>query len=448
MIQQFFNRLPELAFLEERFRDAGPQLIVIYGRRRTGKTAIIREFLARHGGIYHLCTKDSVRDNVSRFSLTASRCLGKPFLGGLERWEAALAAALEGAPKRIPIAIDEFPYLIELDRAIPSLFQHLWDGSLSSDPRTFLLLCGSSVGMMETEVLGNRSPLYGRRTGAWKVTPFTMPDMRRLFPRLDTETFLKLWGVFGDIPAYFMQYDAGKGFMENVKTAILRKGAFLYDEPMLLLREEFREPRNLHLVLKNMAAGLSTPGKIQNAAGIDRGNISKYLEMLMETNIVGYERLMHKKRGGIYHIADNFLDFWWRNVYPHLSDLELHNVGDVASRIDIDAHMARMAERAVREVLRLKGWSTRRFILKGTEIDILAFDDKLRVCLTGEVKWQNKPAGPKVLADLEAKSELVKVPAGYMMKHLIFSKGGFTDAEAMRKGADLWDLKTLDSMIS
>jgi predicted NBD/HSP70 family sugar kinase len=135
-------------------------------------------------------------------------------------------------------------------------------------------------------------------------------------------------------------------------------------------------------------------------------------------------------------------------AHPHLSDLELLNVGEVASRIDINAHMARMAERAVREVLRLKGWRAARFILKGTEIDIVAFDDRKRICMTGKVKWQNKPAGPKALADLEAKSELVKVPAGYKMKHLIFSKGGFTDPEAMRKGADLWDLKTFDSMIT
>lgn len=447
MIQQFANRQSELAFLEERFRDPRPQLIVIYGRRRTGKTALVREFLNRHGGIYHLCTRDSVRDNVSRFSLTASRCAGKPFIGGLERWEEALAAVLDASAKRIPVAIDEFPYLIELDPAIPSLFQHLWDGALSSNPKAFIIICGSSIGMMETEVLGYKSPLYGRRTGAWKLEPFSMIGMRRLFPRLDIETFLKLWGVFGDTPAYFMQYDPDRGLWDNVKSAILSKGAFLYDEPLVLLREEFREPRNLHLILKNMAAGLCTPGKIQNAAGMDRGNISKYLEMLLETGVAGYERLEHRKRGGIYYIADNFLDFWWRNVYPHRSDLEIQNVAEVASRIDLDAHMARMAERAVRAVLRLQGWRSTRFIFKGSEIDILAYDDQKRICLTGEVKWQKRPVDGRVLADLQAISAEVSAPAGYTRQYLLFSRSGFKDAAALREKAILWDPKAIDAMI-
>ena len=447
MIQQFANRKAELAFLEERFRDGRPQLVILYGRRRTGKTSVVREFLNRHEGIYHLCTKDSVRDNVARFGATASRCLGKPFLGAVDSWEGALAAVADAAGKRIPVAIDEFPYLIEIDAAIPSLFQHLWDEALSKNPQAYLIICGSSIGMMETEVLGTQSPLYGRRTGAWKLEPFAMPDMRRLFGGLDIETFLRVWGFFGDVPAYFLQYDQGRPFLDNVKSAILTKGAFLFDEPLLLLREEFREPRNLHLILRHMAAGHSTPGKIQNAAGIDRGNISKYLEMLQETGIVGYERLEHRKRGGIYFIADNFLDFWWRNVQPHGSDLEMHNVDEVAARIDFNGHMARMAERAVRAVLRLKGWRTTRFIFKGTEIDILAYDDRRRVCLTGEVKWQSRPADHRVLEDLEEKSALVQPPAGYKRELLLFSRKGFRDEEGLREKATLWTPETLDAML-
>jgi hypothetical protein len=197
-----------------------------------------------------------------------------------------------------------------------------------------------------------------------------------------------------------------------------------------------------------MAAGLCTPGKIQNAAGMDRGNISKYLEMLLETNIIGYERLAHRKRGGIYYIADNFLEFWWRHVYQHRSDLEMQNVAEVAARIDLDAHMAIMAERAVREVLRLKGWRTSRFIHKGTEIDLLAFDDTKKVCMVGEVKWEKRPVGNDMLQALEEKSTLVKAPPGYRRKYLLFSKSGFRDADTLGEKAELWDIKTIDSMIS
>ena len=448
MLQQFYNRANELQFLEERHASGKPELLIIYGRRRTGKTALIREFLGKKNGIYHLCTKDSIGENIRSLASKVADHLGKDHLRSLDSWDAIFSALADAKPGRIPIVLDEFPYLIELDGSIPSQFQHLWDERLSKDDRIFLILCGSSLSIMEAEVLAYRSPLYGRRTGSWKVTPFTPADMRQVFPKLDIGTFVCLWSVFGSLPNYFVSYDTKRTLEQNMIGLILKKGAYLYDEPRMLLREEFREPRNIYLILKNIAAGLCTPGKIQTAAGIDRGNISKYLEMLLETNIVGYDRLFHKKRGGIYYIADNLFNFWFKFVYPSTSELEIGKTEDVLKGIDINIYVSGMFERLVQELLRMKGYQTSRYIFKEIEIDAMAFDEKNKRCILGEVKWTDRPIGHDVLNHLKEKVQNVPVPKGYTTHLLLVSRSGFKDAEALKKEAELWDLDTIDNMLS
>jgi AAA+ ATPase superfamily predicted ATPase len=448
MLPQFYNRARELQFLEKRYASGKPELLIIYGRRRTGKTSLIREFLNRKKGIYHLCTKDSIAENIKSLAFKIAKFTGKDHLKALDSWDAIFSAISEIKAKKIPIILDEFPYLIELDRAIPSQFQHLWDERLYKDERILLLLCGSSISIMETEVLGVKSPLYGRRTGSWKVTPFTPSDLRKIFPAMDLQTFIGMWSVFGSLPNYFLPYDKRKSLEQNIKELILNKGSFLYEEPKMLLREEFREPRNIYLILKSIASGLCTPGKIQNSAGIDRGNISKYLEMLLETNILGYERLYHKKRGGIYFIDDNLFNFWFKFVYPHLSELEMGKSEAVFNDIDLNVYISGRFERLVQELLMMKGYQTSRYIFKDLEIDALAFDEKNKRCIIGEVKWENKPIGFDILNSLKEKAQQVPVPKGYSKHLLLVSRSGFKDVEKMKNEAELWDLEMIERMLA
>ncbi|MCQ8892593.1 MAG: ATP-binding protein, partial [Candidatus Methanosuratincola sp.] len=233
MQQLFVDREAELGFLERKHSEQGPQLLVIYGRRRVGKTALIKKFLAGKQGLYLMCTKDSMRDNVNELKRRVAAMLGKEYLASVEArsiGDALGILAKEAGGRRLIVALDEFPYLIELDPGVTSNLQRAWDEDLS---RTgiLLILCGSSVGMMEREVLGARSPLYGRRTGAWEVTPFQPEDLPKMFPLAKAEDTIRIWAVFGGTPFYLSQADPSASVEENIRRKVLTKGEALYGEP-------------------------------------------------------------------------------------------------------------------------------------------------------------------------------------------------------------------------
>jgi hypothetical protein len=171
MIQLFINRTVELEFLERKYSENASNFIVIYGKRRVGKTELIKKFLQNKKGIYILCTMDSVEENIKETKQKFYELTGKEYFLKLETrsfFDLFKYLAEELKEIKTAIIIDEFPYLIELEKGVVSVFQKIWDEVLA-DTKIFLVMCGSSIGMMETEVLGYRSPLYGRRTGDWKV---------------------------------------------------------------------------------------------------------------------------------------------------------------------------------------------------------------------------------------------------------------------------------------
>lgn len=171
------------------------------------------------------------------------------------------------------VAIDEFSYLVEADEAIPSVFQTVVDDVLA-DTEISLVLLGSSISMMEEGVLSYESPLYGRRTGQWKLTPLSFPDVRGFAPDADVETRIRLYAVFGGVPAYLAQFEPDQSLMANVEERVLSKGAFLYEEPEFLLRQELREPATYLAILEAIADGAARVTGIANAIGADASSIS------------------------------------------------------------------------------------------------------------------------------------------------------------------------------
>ncbi|MEN3056114.1 MAG: ATP-binding protein, partial [Candidatus Methanosuratincola petrocarbonis] len=329
------DREAELNFLERKYSEPGPQLLVIYGRRRVGKTSLIKKFLEGKQGFYLMCTKDSMRDNVNELKRRLAAMLGKEYLASIDArsiGDTLSILAKEAGGQRLIVALDEFPYLIELDPGVTSNLQRAWDEDLSNTS-TFLILCGSSVGMMEREVLGTRSPLYGRRTGAWEVAPFQPEDLPKMFPRTTAEDTIKIWAVFGGTPFYLSQVDQHASVEENIKRKVLTKGEVLYAEPLILLREEFREPAVYLQVLKHISLGYVSLGELSEVTGLDRGNLSKYLSVLESTKIVRHVLPLGQRKRGHYMIEDPFFCFWFRFVYPNISDLELGLADEVMSRI-------------------------------------------------------------------------------------------------------------------
>ena len=423
MIQQheFWDREMEMKYLKEKYESGKSELLIIYGRRRIGKTKILEKFIENFGGIYFLAARTSVRENIERFAGIVAENIDKDYIKSLQKWEEIFSALLEvGNEKRIVIVIDEFPYLLEIDRSVVYEFQRLWDTLLSKDRRIFLILCGSSISVMENNVLSYRSPLYGRRTGSWKVESFKIEDFFKIFPDKNISDLVKIWSIFGRVPDYLKEYESNRSLEWNIKNKILKKGSYLYNEPEILLRQEFREPRNLFLIMKSIAEGNYTVGKIQNAAGIDKGNISKYLSMLINTELIEYEKIYGKRRRRFYTIKDNFFEFWFRYAYPYMSELEIGNIDEIYKRINFENYFGYAFEKFIREAFKMEGYVTYRYIFKGEEIDIVAESSSQKEIVLCEVKWGN--ANRWDAKGLIKKSEKIKVPVGYRKKHILFCK--------------------------
>ena len=337
MYQQLFvDREEELELLTGRYRSPVPELQMLYGRRRVEKTTLLAQFLKTVPGIYFLASEEGTARNIQDFSRYAGEYLGDP---DFERsrypdWEAVTKALVRHrnffppSGEKVVIVIDEFPYLIARDRATPSLFQRVWDTVLSREP-VMLIVSGSSVSTMETEVLGYTSPLYGRRTGQWQLEPLSYPYLRRFFPYTE-EDLVMTWCVIGGIPAYLRLFRPDRMFWENVGEEILKKGAYLYSEAEILMQYEFREAGNYMAILRALAAGYTTLTPICQETGLDKGMVSRYLSVLSRMRLIDDEVPVTAHAGyrrRHYRLADPYLTFWFRFVYPRRAEIETGRAG-------------------------------------------------------------------------------------------------------------------------
>ena len=336
----FHDREEELAFLRGHSERPGAGLVVLYGRRRVGKTELLREFAHDRRAVFYVAEMGSAADQRASFSARVFETLGEASLSGttFPSWEAALRFLADRAAKdRLLVVLDEFPYLVDSDRTLPSILQRAWDGALKRS-RIFLVLCGSSVGVMEREILGARNPLYGRRTGQWRLDPMGPREAGLFFRGSPPDGRIEAWAVAGGVPAYLEALAGGKTLRENVLRAVLSRGAPLFDEVRFLLLQELRDPRTYFSLLRAMAAGNTRPNEIAQAAGLaDRGVASRYLETLRDLQLVERvypvtEMRPEKSRKGRYRIADSFVRFWFRFVMPNRSALEAGEAESVYDR--------------------------------------------------------------------------------------------------------------------
>ncbi|AAL81004.1 ATP-binding protein [Pyrococcus furiosus DSM 3638] len=422
--QKFVNRERELAFLEERYASGDAELLIIYGRRRIGKTELLLHFARNKEHVYFLASEKPYRDNLRELQRMMGDFLGDRLFSRIEFSdidELLIEFSKRVRGRRVVLIIDEFPYLIEHYKPVLSLIQRAWDMELSKSD-LLLILCGSSVSSMETEVLGYKSPLYGRRTGQWMVDELPFWSLREFFPSYSTEDIVKVYGVLGGIPAYLLQFDPEKSFDENVVEKVLSKGAFLYEEAEILLKEEMREPANYFIILQAIASGRSRFGEIVNATGLDKSLVSKYLNVLEKLRIVEREvpvtasRKEALKRGK-YSITDNYLAFWFRYVLPNKSYLETGLGKEIweRSKEDFKEYMGGVFERLLRKpevftkLTNFRFTKIGRWWHKGEEIDLVALNEREKKALFIEVKWKDlsEREARGILKDLKRKVKLV-----------------------------------------
>ncbi|NTU42711.1 MAG: ATP-binding protein [Nitrospirales bacterium] len=429
-----------MRFLESRWHEESPQLIVLWGKRRVGKTELVKQFLQGKPHIYFLGESTSETQQIRRFSDALAAFYKDPLLEtrGFTGWEEAFRF-LAAKNEKLLIAVDEFPYLIESNPAIPSLFQKAWDeywakGSL------YVILLGSSMAMMENEVLGYRSPLYGRRTGQWHVDPMPFSSVGKFREGKPFADRIAHYAVAGGIPAYWLQLSPEKGYEKNLSDHVLKKGEMLYDEVEFILREELREPRYYFAILQAIAQGKRKLSEIVNATGISQPVANKYLSVLADLRIVERELPVTedkplKSKKGLYRITDEFFLFWFRFIFPRRGELEMGLTKEVLEQIkrDLPQHLGAIYEKVAIETVRQNRerffpfQAVGRWWEQNEEIDLVAFNKDQDSILFGEVKWSEKQVGTNIYEELKEKARKVQWGSKTRKEHYcLFSKKGFT----------------------
>ena len=320
MQESFIGREKELAELNELYVQDKFQLFVLYGRRRVGKTTLLNEFCKDKDTIFYSAEQSNNKLNLEKFSQLVFSFYGEEHLEPFASWSNALSYIEERQNgKRLILVIDEFPYLVKKNRALLSELQHLIDHKLKNG-KLFMVLCGSYMGFMEKEVLGSKSPLFGRRTGQLHMKPFGYQTSMRFLDGFSDEDKLKLYGAFGGTPLYLQQIQPDITFEENIKRAFLRVTAYLYEEPLLLLRQEVQEPGVYSAIIEAIADGYTKSNEISTKIGEDSAKCLKYIKTLCELGILYKETPFGEKessRKTIYGICDFMFRFWYRYVFSN-----------------------------------------------------------------------------------------------------------------------------------
>jgi AAA+ ATPase superfamily predicted ATPase len=338
--------------------------------------------------------------------------------------------------------MDEFQYLAKADPAFPSVLQKIWDSFLSGK-NVMLILCGSSLSMMEGAVLSYGSPLYGRRSGQIRLEQIPFSYYSAFFPGRGERELVERYAVTGGVPKYIEFFEGGNLYREIQKN-ILTTSGFLYHEPAFLLRMEVSEIGSYFSLIKVIAAGNRKLSQIASALELKQSGLTRYLNTLitlgiLEREVPITEEKPEKSKRGLYRIKDNFLQFWFKFVFPRISAIELGRSPEVLEQIKqnfIDGHVSYIWEDICRERTRAfdfkkeRGFSIDRcgrWWDRETEIDIVAYDSAGLDMIFGECKFSSKKTGPALLRDLERKAEVVPWKKETRRNHFIlFSSGGFT----------------------
>lgn len=446
----FVGREQELKSLAEHYRTNKFQFAVIYGRRRIGKTALINKFVQDKKAIYFTAIEENAEDNLQRFSRAIRHFLNpqlnddSPFAS----FEQAFREIGEIAKKdRVVLVIDEYPYLAQAYPAVSSMLQSYID-HVYSKTNMFIILCGSSMSFMEYQVLGYKSPLYGRRTVQYKLRPFTLQEVQELLPHYSKMEAFEINSIMGGIPKYLSLISDQVDVLTNVKNTFLNADSILFEEPNNLLKQELRDPATYNSIINAIADGASKLSKIATKAHLASGAISNYLQNLIALGIIGKkipvtEQDKPKSKKTLYYIKDGMFRFWYTFVSRNISLIEMGYSTPVIEEIKNNlarflgpsfeelsqaylwSHM--MDKKIVPEYFRHLGywWGTDQRIRQKVEMDVVGISMDESAGFFGECKWKNEPISRSILEMLISRSNLFNYPKKY---YYLFSKVGFTDS--------------------
>lgn len=448
----FLCREKELNVLNKRYKKNGLECIIIYGRRRVGKTAIINEFTKDKPTIYFPALNTNAQGNLTALSKaiyayhhpdTQSAPVYRSFDDAFSE-----VTRIAKESERVIFVIDELPYLAKADDSIPSRLQHLLDHDWANT-ELFLILCGSSMSFMEKDVLSEKSPLFERRTAQLRIDPLSYLDTARFHPELSNQDNALIYGITGGVPHYINKLDVTGSIKDALLENLLDTSSYLFEEPENLLKQELRELAVYNAIITAIANGATRQNEIADKAGLERSVCSKYLKVLNNLGIIHrIEPVVNKSsRKSFYRITDHFFRFWYRFVPGNMMAISAGTIGrtyeaSVGSYLSV--YMGLVFEDICRQYLIMhpeklpfpiseigEWWGAHPVKKKEIQLDIVAVSAKAnntrsgRQYIIGSCKYKNEEIGTDEL-DLLHDYASVFTNGDDTCFYYIFSKSGFT----------------------
>ena len=462
-MEQFIDRESEMETLQNEYNRNGSSLVIMYGRRRVGKTTLISEFIKDKPALFFLASEESEAQNRNAFKDKAADFLESELLknADIKNWEVIFKTIADTSFDSKPvIVIDEFQYIGKSNPAFPSIFQRIWEETLKDKP-VMVILCGSLISMMKSQTLSYNSPLYGRRTAQIRLKQIPFRYYQEFFPGKNRRELIEMYSVTGGVPKYIELFSETDDIYKSIQRCVLDRSGYLCDEPHFLLQQEVTEIGSYFSIIKAIAAGNSKLSAISTVLEIKSTGLTKYLKTLIDLDILEREVPVteenpEKSKKGLYRIKDNYIRFWFAFVYPNMSFIESGNSRIVMNKIRkglISGHTAFVYE----DVCRERMWDLNaedcwpfhfskigRWWDGKNEIDIAAIDPEEKNLILGECKFWQEPVGINIFRELEQKSGSVDwQKQNRHVWFVLFSSAGFTE-ELKELAAERDDLLLFD----
>ena len=394
----FVNRIRELQLFNGLRKKS--RLIVLSGRRRVGKTRLLKHWISANNGFYSQCIESKTSLQLEQLYLDLSSALTTKIAP--RSWD-DFFQLLDTAGQGALVCIDEFPYLVASDPSLPSRLQRWLDHTQNKG--VVLILAGSSCRMMHGVFLEEGAPLYGRADRIVHLQPMTYADFCSAL-KLDSEcsdSFLK-YSLVGGIPKYWELIDPAASALQIAEDLYFDFSPFMENEPRRILRDERLDDITPLSVLEAVGRGAERPSEIAGRLQTKQQNLSRVLQQLCETNLLRRDTPFgvssRDAKHTLYRIADPAIHFWFRVYSPHRSLWPNYNEEQKSKLIwENAAHV-------FEDHCRSQFPSAARYWERKLEIDIIApVDPAKKTVLVGEVKFTNldKSARADVLAKLRQK---------------------------------------------
>lgn len=418
---RFVGRRSELELLEQAYATGTSAFIPIYGRRRIGKSELILRFMRGMPGLYFVGKAAPAALQLRELMREAGRALREPLLAETapQGWKQAFELIVSKAPrdKKLVIALDEFQWMAQASPELPSVLQELWDRQWKRSGRIVLILCGSFVGFMEREVLGRKSPLFGRRTAQIRLGPLSHLEAAEFHPSWSLLDRARAYFVCGGVPLYLEMFQDGRSFEQNVESAILDEHSPLFREPDFLLREELRDVESYYAVLVSLASGSAIHMEISERSKIPVRSLGYYLKQLEDLGYVERRYPLTGKapapRSVRYALCDPLLKFWFRFVFPNLTFVQHQGPSRTFRELirpELDSYLGLCFEGLCREALAFiyrrerisAAYQIGQYWGQHVQIDVVGLRDD-KVTDLGECKWGATGGRARVEAELQSK---------------------------------------------